>query len=708
MSTLQKTLAALALLVSSSASAQIGSGTDIIMGRVVGPDSASLAGARVAITSLVTGSAREVTAGSDGRFTVLFRDGGGQYRLTATFVGMQPATVTARRFGNEDRLVVTIHMSGVAQQLERVEVVERAEAFETAFKAGGAERTLTPQLLERLPVNPGDLFGAALLVPGVLATAVSDTSRAAFSIAAQPSVQNNVTLDGMTYLFGSVPQEAISAIRLFSNTYDVSRGQFTGGQLATTTRAGTNRFERAANISYRPTALQSGGPGGSFAQTFSHLLASGGISGPFSGAGSAFYSVSGELQHHQGPALTLQSASSGTLELLGVHPDSLIRVGNALQQIGAAHSGMRARDHSTLEGSGLARFDLDVTPNNQLMLRADLRGSRMKAIRVSPYSSNGGDGGEDAFGGGGMVMLSSVLGKFINEFRGYGSWEQQRSDPTIRAPAGVVTVTSTLDDRSQITTLHFGGNQMLPRVSRATLQEASNELSFLTEDGAHRWKVGVMVNRERAEITGISDRYGTYLYNSVANLETNTPAKFARTLPGTGRLVGTDNGALYLANAWRKNEKLHMTYGFRIEASRLAESPPENPFVIAVFDRSTRNFLTEMRMYPRFGLTYLIGDAGEPSAIVSLGIGEFRGRVPSHLLQYVNTNDGFASDSQMVCVGSFIPAADWSSFNADTSTIPRNCVVSSRLPLGEVRPNVAFWGQDAGAPRVWRSALNVE
>jgi hypothetical protein len=62
----------------------------------------------------------------------------------------------------------------------------------------------------------------------------------------------------------------------------------------------------------------------------------------------------------------------------------------------------------------------------------------------------------------------------------------------------------------------------------------------------------------------------------------------------------------------------------------------------------------------------------------------------------------------MVCIGSFIPMAHWSVFTSDTSAIPRNCVVGSRLPLGEVRPNVAFWGQSAGAPRVWRSALNIE
>ena len=54
-----------------------------------------------------------------------------------------------------------------------------------------------------------------------------------------------MTLDGLSFLGGTnVPTEAVRQTRVITNTYDVARGQFTGGQVATTTRGGTNSAGR--------------------------------------------------------------------------------------------------------------------------------------------------------------------------------------------------------------------------------------------------------------------------------------------------------------------------------------------------------------------------------------------------------------------------------------------------------------------------------
>src|ERR1700681_1322763 len=95
----------LASIVAAPAGAQVGSTTDILMGRVSGLDSQAVANAHIEATSLETGITRTKSTDADGRYTIVFPDGGGNYRITVRAVGMAPITRTISRQGDEDRLV---------------------------------------------------------------------------------------------------------------------------------------------------------------------------------------------------------------------------------------------------------------------------------------------------------------------------------------------------------------------------------------------------------------------------------------------------------------------------------------------------------------------------------------------------------------------------------------------------------------------------
>src|SRR3989442_1341454 len=105
---------------------------------------------------------------------------------------------------------------------------------------GSSGRSYTPDQLARVPINASDLNTIATLQPGVLGIRESDSTVAAFSVAGQRTTANNITLDGMSFGSGSVPQDAVRSIRVVTNAYDVARGQFSGGLIASTTRGGTN------------------------------------------------------------------------------------------------------------------------------------------------------------------------------------------------------------------------------------------------------------------------------------------------------------------------------------------------------------------------------------------------------------------------------------------------------------------------------------
>src|SRR5258706_12602685 len=160
----------------SPAAAQVGSSTDIITGKVTGPDGRMLQGARVEATSIETGVTRARTTDKDGRYTILFPDGGGQYRVTARMLGLSPNIPQVNRQADEDRVVHDFTMSTVAATLDAIVVSARqAPRAGERPEPGSTERLLTGEQLARLPIDATDPNILALLQPGVIGVAGTDT-----------------------------------------------------------------------------------------------------------------------------------------------------------------------------------------------------------------------------------------------------------------------------------------------------------------------------------------------------------------------------------------------------------------------------------------------------------------------------------------------------------------------------------------------------
>src|SRR6266550_139717 len=165
------------------------------MGRVSGLDSQAVAGARVEATSLETGITRTKTTDPDGRYTIVFPDGGGSYRLTVRAIGMAPVTRNIQRQGDEDRLITDFNMGRTATQLATVQVrAGRRGDQQQRPEPGSTERSLNPNLINRLPVDAGDLNALAALAPGVIAVPGTDSTKASFSVAGVPLKKKNITL----------------------------------------------------------------------------------------------------------------------------------------------------------------------------------------------------------------------------------------------------------------------------------------------------------------------------------------------------------------------------------------------------------------------------------------------------------------------------------------------------------------------------------
>src|SRR5438876_11758536 len=238
---------------------------------------------------------------------------------------MAAVQVTVARQADEDRIEASIRMGLFAVPLEPVTVSARSRSRSDGSGPGSSERSYNPEQLARLPINASDVNTIATLQPGVLGIRETDSTATAFSVVGQRPTANSVTLDGLTFGSGSVPQDAVRSFRVITNVYDVARGQFSGGVVASTTRGGTNIPQGSFTYALRDRSLAWGEVTASpFGQGDTQNQLSGGMGGPIV---SNRLFVFGALQGRwRGQALpSLASADPLTLTRLGVSPDSASR-----------------------------------------------------------------------------------------------------------------------------------------------------------------------------------------------------------------------------------------------------------------------------------------------------------------------------------------------------------------------------------------------
>ena len=107
--------------------------------------------------------------------------------------------------------------------------------------------------------TPSDLAALAALAPGVILTTGTDSTAATFSVAGQSAASNTYVVNGQTTTSSTVPQDAVRSTRVITNSYDVARGNFSGGMVSVTTKGGGNRVSGSLSSELQNQTLAWGG-----------------------------------------------------------------------------------------------------------------------------------------------------------------------------------------------------------------------------------------------------------------------------------------------------------------------------------------------------------------------------------------------------------------------------------------------------------------
>ena len=190
------------------------------------------------------------------------------------------------------------------------------------------------------------------------------------------AMYSQVVRDGLSFGAGSVPSEAIRNTRVVTSTYDVARGQFTGGQIASTTRGGTNNVQGALSYSLRDPSLEfvdDSNP--TFGQKYTQNQIRFGAGGPII-KDKLFTFGALTFSRRTDPLLSLLAADPLTLQRLGTNPDSVNRFLNLVQGFGLPLTSPLAPDERlNTNTAALVRVDYNLAEDHSLMIRGDWRGS---------------------------------------------------------------------------------------------------------------------------------------------------------------------------------------------------------------------------------------------------------------------------------------------------------------------------------------------
>src|SRR4051794_20484410 len=183
---------------------------DVIRGRVTGPDSAAVAGVQITVTSIAGNVSRTAKSDRNGRFTVTFPSGDGDYMVKFAALGYAAKNFEIKRAADEDILIADARLTKIGTVLDAVEVrAERQKVDRSERAAPDISGTETPLTNSAVPANlMGDLAAMAASLPGVQSVPGQDGGADGYSVLGLGADQNNTTLNGMQFGGSSLPRDA--------------------------------------------------------------------------------------------------------------------------------------------------------------------------------------------------------------------------------------------------------------------------------------------------------------------------------------------------------------------------------------------------------------------------------------------------------------------------------------------------------------------
>jgi carboxypeptidase family protein len=705
--------------------------TDTLRGHVTTDSGTVIAGAEVIATRAPDRAFKSALTDSAGNYQIVFAPGTGDYLLHASALGRETVRVRVKRAGTETMLVHDFQLKSAVQELQAITVEAKTDKPEREHTIptpdpGDASHNVDGVLAGIPPDLKGDIAAAAATVPGVLSTT------AGISVLGLDPSQNRTTVNGMSFQGATLPRSVTTYSRVSSSTYDPSRGWFSGAAVDVNIASGNLDTSMPLSLTFDSPLLQYGDKTSSaLGQKFSNVILDIGRSGTI-WHDKVTYSAAIDGAHRTSDFAALDRAGSDLLQQAGVASDSASRLLDVLRTIGIPFSSsaptQRASDNLTFVGRiDHRRYNIPTgNPEKStwgFLGYAKLGRQSLLGITPTALSSHAAEDNQRILSG--MAEYSSFFhhNDFLTEAKTSLSVRTDRTNPYVLLPDGRVLVSSNFPDAAGATTsLGFGGGGSFARDTRDWTWETLSTTRFYASKRTHH-RVQLTAD-SRIDGTGqssLGNGYGTFSYNSLADIAANAPSSFTRTLNAPRSSASEWNAFASIGDYWRKSQTFQLMAGARLEANRFLDRPPYNAQLDQVLGVRNDEIPASVHVSPRLGFTYVLKPSSEGVAYSQMGsfsmghisylrggIGEFRNMLQPGALSQPLIASGLPGGAQyLTCIGDATPIPDWSAYATDPAAIPTECANANAAvsPLADTARTISLLDPSYQPPRSWRGNL---
>ena len=673
-------LGVLAAVVASPASlgAQ-GVTTSSIFGLVTDTEGTALVDATVVAVHVPSGTRYRAFVRPGGAYSLPNMRVGGPYRVTTTYIGVVPST-------REDVFLNLGETFRLDFQLERraVEVEELVVAGEedAVLNAGrtGAETYIGPREVELMPSIKRSTRDLTRLDP---------RSDGNFSFAGRNWLYNNVSLDGSYFNnpFGlddpapggqtnaePVPYDAVEQVQVSIAPFDVREGGFTGANINTVTRSGTNQLRGSLYTFFRSDALQGNTVSGTDVVAnpdLSYMQSGFSVSGPII-RDKLFFFLNGEIERTDDPGTDFVASEGGSSGFGVSRVDAGVMDAiseRLLTEYGYETGPYQGYINETDNNKVLAKLDYNLNENNTFTLRYNLLDAS-RDLPPHPFVlsfNNTGRGPNSTslpFRNSGYAInnnLNSVAfewnsrsASYANRFfASYNRFRDNRDPfsadfPTIEIGEAGVTYTTAGHEPFSIHNI----------LDQDVLQLTNN---FSLFRGNHTLTVGA--NYESFSFFNSFNifRHGLFQFNSTfssvqAFMDTTDPGNpnqidfnaMIGSGPFKGENIDVSQLGLYAQDEFLVSDRFNLTYGLRVDFPMYNTDPVDNPFsrgLTALDENGNPEEVDQSSLpgsdplfSPRVGFNW--NAVGERSTQIRGGTGVFTGRIPFVWFGNVISNPG--------------------------------------------------------------------
>ncbi len=636
------------LLAMGSAMAQNTSSS--MTGRVVDNTGKPVVGATVQIVHVPSGTARIVTTDANGQFNAQGLRVGGPFDVIVSKAGLEKTEKDDVYLKLSETATVDLSMGVAAKQLAEVKVTGQPlnQYFQPDNKGLGT--TITSRDLQDLPSTGRSLQDYVRLDPRIV---ITDPTRGEISALGQNSRYNNISIDavptndpfglesgGLPSLGQPISIDALEAIDVSTNNYDVTNARNVGAQINAVTKSGTNQYHGSLYYVYQPSKWVGDDQQGNGFTGYNKLTTAGGTFGGPVIKDKLFFFLSYEKSTTNTPTPDIGIIGSGKSSIVPITQAQLTQIQNIAQGYGFPTGSASASQPNTTEQRYLGKIDWNISDNHRVSFRYDRTKSNLAVVN-------------NFYGGStGSIGLASNQYAQERDFKNYvvnlyDDWSDTFSSETSISYGDYSRLPLLYGPLSpQVRVYAQQGpatNPSGPSVYMGTdYSYQANSLNTKTYTAFwagtlflnnHTVKFGLDFVRNKYNNLFLQYYAGAYVFNSIADFQNGNYASYQVRRPADGNLSTAsaiwsyDNWGFFAQDDWQIGN-LALQYGLRWDVPIVRQSPPFNAGFTQAFGLTNQSTINgHSVLEPRLSFNYSFDT--DLRTQLRGGLGLFMGATPA-------------------------------------------------------------------------------